>query len=86
MSERKINIEEIYRTIVSNRFNGDKKRIDGYINTINEIDRSVVKEACRQTLELAAENAECEKITEGVFAYIDIVNRDSILKTINQIE
>ena len=45
-----------------------------------------MKEACKQVLELAANNAKCEKIGEGVFAYIDIVNRQSILDTINQIE
>ena len=50
---------------------------------------SAMKEACRQTLELAAENAETEKeiLPEcGVLKSVGVVDRQSILDTINQIE
>ena len=48
-----------------------------------------MKEACRQTLELAAENAETEKeiLPEcGVLKSVGVVDKQSILDTINQIQ
>ena len=50
---------------------------------------SRMKEACRQTLELAAENADTEKemLPEcGVLKSVGVVDKQSILNTINQIE
>ena len=50
---------------------------------------NAMKEACRQTLELAAENAECEDgaiIDLGFEIIAASVNKQSILDTINQIE
>ena len=79
----KVNIKEIYRKIVSERYGDDSILINAYILTINEIDRDVMKEACRQTLELAAENAETQCDEGGETGF---VNKKSILDTINQIE
>ena len=48
-----------------------------------------MKEACRQTLELATKNAECEDgaiIDLGFEIIAASVNKQSILDTINQIE
>ena len=50
---------------------------------------SRMKEAWRQTLELAAENADTEKemLPEcGVLKSVGVVDKQSILNTINQIE
>ena len=54
--------------------------------------QEVMKEACRQALDLAAENAECEEVevAESIhggdgYTYTR-VDKDSILNTINQIE
>ena len=54
-----------------------------------ELSILAMKEACRQTLKLAAENATTEDvgtITDDGWAPYDIVNEQSILDTINQIE
>lgn len=76
MSERKINLEEIF-----------KKQNPTDTGTIPDWVRDLCIEACRQTLELAAENAETEIIYgyEGDDPYA-FTKRDSILNTINQIE
>ena len=76
MSERKINLEEIFRNICQGTLTES--------SCIN-----AMKEACRQTLELASENAETEKeiLPEcGVLKSVGVVNKQSILDTINQIE
>lgn len=74
MSERKVNLHKIIR--------------DKWQYRLEEVERKVIrdiaKEACRQVLELAAENAEVKP-----FYYdnnITVVNKQSILNTINQVE
>ena len=50
---------------------------------------SAMKEACRQTLELAAENAKSVDIgclTDEWWVPYDIIDKQSILDTINQIQ
>ena len=93
MSERKINLEEILLEEM------DKFRLsfpDENLYSTEQIKESLelpyfkaaMKEACRQTLELAAENAETEKemLPEcGVLKSVGVVNKQSILDTINQI-
>ena len=77
MKERKINLEEIINTLPSVCI--------GYKNSIKD----AMKEACRQTLELAAENADTEKEIlheSGVLKSVGVVDKQSILNTINQIE
>ena len=80
MSERKINLEKIF-----------KEQNPTDTGTIPDWVRSLCIEACRQTLELAAENAKIKIkriISEsGTFpTYKDVIDVDSILNTINQIE
>ena len=84
MSERKINLEEIFNIYMFEEFDADKH--ESYI--------SAMKEACRQTLELAAENADVKAISEmisipnGADFNIQkmVVNKQSILNTIKQVE
>ena len=75
MSERKVNLEEIL----------EKHRQMFIKNSVKHPDYIIdaMKEACRQTLELAAENAFAE---EGVIGYSWEVNQESILNTIKQVE
>ena len=72
MLERKINLEEILNNCV-------------YIDDeIKPMVKNAMKEACRQVLELAAENAE---ITINSIEDLKlIVDKQSIFNTINQIE
>ena len=94
MSKKKINLEEILLEEM------DKFRLsfpDENLYSTEQIKESLelpyfkaaMKEACRQTLELAAENAKSVDIgcltDEGWVPY-DIIDRQSILDTINQIE
>lgn len=80
MSERKINLEEILNDCV-------------YIDDeIKPMVRNAMREACRQILELAAENAEVDEheVAESIhggpgYTYYE-VDKQSILNTINQIE
>lgn len=77
MEERKINLEEIAQNIVPL----------GAIGNIN-FKRGILeamKEACRQTLELAAENAGAWCYAEGNEPEYG-VDKQTILNTINQIE
>lgn len=84
MSERKVNLEEILFAEVD-KMRKDFPDINLYSN--EEMKGSpewnyymdAMREACRQTLELAAENAE---IHEELF----IVDKQSIINTINQVE
>ncbi len=74
MSERKVEIYKIIR---------DKWQ---YLleEPARELIHDIAKEACKQVLELAAENAEVKP-----FYYdnnITVVNKQSILNTINQVE
>lgn len=104
MSERKINLEEILLDIFQTTTQGCSSSTQGLQLAIirnpdlNRI-KNAMKEACKQTLELAAENAEVDIIDhEEVdksklpgtdnFATLPIygVDEQSILNTINQIE
>ena len=84
MSNKKINLEEILMSgSIGTLFRG----------TCNEKTYQFIlgrmKEACRQTLELAAKNAETEKeiLPEcGVLKSVGVVDKQSILDTINQVE
>ena len=78
MSERKINLEEILQDfgIYNNSTHPNEEIREKYLIIV-----AVMKEACRQTLELAAENA------ETIWGQMVVkVNKQSILNTINQIE
>ena len=78
MSERKINLEEILK-----RFSHvDHGAVEDFWFTENVI--KAMKEACRQTLELAAENAEAHGSSCGFGSYW--VDKQSILDTIKQVE
>jgi len=77
MSERKINLEEI----LVNMF----KQGEAFYNE-KDI-KLAMKEACRQTLELAAENTYATVVRDDFDGTYDaIINKQSILDTINQIE
>ena len=83
MSSDKINLEEILK-----RFSHvDHGAVEDFWFTENVI--KAMKEACRQTLELAAENAEictdtmCSPYREDWVKYVD---KQSILDTIKQVE
>jgi len=74
MQERKINLEEILDKIYVKNDNTN------YYSKQTIL--FAMEEACRQTLELAAENAIVEK--KMIRTYI--VNKQSILDTINQVK
>lgn len=78
MSERKINLEEILNDCV-------------YIDDeIKPMVKNAMKEACRQIIELAAENAKIINGFKSVKDYygpeVKIIDKQSILDTIEQIE
>ena len=76
---KKINLEEILYANAG--YVGDE-------HTVYKIKLAMLS-ACSQTLELAAENAETEKEILpdcGVLKSVGVVNKQSILNTINQIE
>ena len=82
MSERKINLEEI--------LNKELNILSISVEQIEKLALKAMKEACKQVLELAAENAKAEIHTEwegntGSEYYTDyaVVNKQSILDTIN---
>lgn len=84
MSERKINLEEIYKSVIMTTNHGD-------FATISK--DSIFKfahEACKQLLELAAENAEVFNETPMQFYKLPKfelkVVKQSILDTIKQVE
>lgn len=91
---KEINLEEIYLKIIeTTTFRPLVTHCDPKHNTpIYE----AMKEACKQTLELAAENANIELKEVGeelvitdIFEYDNIkinINKQSILNTINQIK
>lgn len=84
MSERKVNLVKILKK----QYNLNRDEDGNEIYYQWEI-LIAIKEACRQVLELAAENAETEKemLPEcGVLKSVGVVNKQSILDTINQIE
>ena len=79
--EKKINLEEIF-----------KEHIQPYRmsqDTMTNCCLKAMREAIKQALELAAENAETEKeiLPEcGVLKSVGVVNKQSILDTINQVK
>jgi hypothetical protein len=85
MSERKINLEEILKTIAfeeSEKGNSSSFSVQE-MNVIN----LAMKEACRQVLELAAENADTKYLPLlNSNESIEVVDKQSILNTINQVE
>lgn len=96
MSDKKINLEEILYKHYNLMFAAySVKDKDNKFTPV--VDRNgalnAMKEACRQALELAAENAKLKtvKLSEGVAGVIlptwkDTINKQSILNTINEIE
>lgn len=74
MSERKINLEEILNNCV---------HID---DEIKPMVKNAMREACRQVLELAAENAEVKILYIHQDCMDYGIDEQSILNTINQIE
>jgi len=83
MSERKINLEEILlREFAKSEYGYPLLDYDVHLNII-----SAIKEACKQTLELAAENAEWDDLGDGDLHGANIeVDKQSILNVINLIE
>lgn len=82
MSERKINLEEILWKSFYN--NGIPKPTHSLAEITQKAVKEAMKEACRQILELVAENAE---VTINSIEDLKlIVDKQSILDTINQIE
>ena len=83
----KINLEKIFRTST----NGHKvDTLSDLIADAKDDDvLAAMKEACRQVLERAADNACVDKIRLGISIaseYAFVVNRESILNTINEVE
>lgn len=82
MSERKINLEEIAKLEFPEKESGYS------FETLNAVTKNLIiramKEACRQTLELAAENAKTKQDPD--FYCLQNVDKKSITNTINQIE
>ena len=80
MSERKVNLEEILNNTID---------LSSYTLQFRNSIKKAMKEACRQTLELAAENAKictdtmCSPYREDWVKYVD---KQSILDTIKQVE
>lgn len=72
---KKINLEEILNKFCI---------VEGYIYPVRDLKDSM-KEACRQVLELAAENADVIVYSQGALGQCN-VDKQSILNTINQVE
>ncbi len=103
MSERKINLEEILFKHLSKAkeiLPNENWYSDEEIKNSPEFSffKDAMKEACQQTLELVADNAECKlrnkiecsnfQLENGfvVGNYAIVINKQLILDTINQIE
>lgn len=83
MSDKKINLEEILMSIALNAASEEGKHSSFSTDELYIIFLAM-KEACRQTLELAAKNAD---VTINSIEDLKlIVNEQSILDTIKQIE
>ena len=80
----KINLKEILDRVY------DKEYRSSYKTEYSEqCVLEAMKEACRQVLERAADNSSVDKIRLGKFCasqYAYVVNRESILDTINEVE
>lgn len=92
--EKKINLVDIYNSVVEKEFEGDEQAIRIYKATRAEVDLKAMKEACRQTLELAAENAALQRMSDyssETFKSVSTgeddfcVSQQSILDTIYEI-
>lgn len=80
----KINLKEILNRVYDKEYRSSYKTEYSEQCIIEDM-----KEACRQVLERAADNASVDKIRLGIFCapeYAFVVNRESILDTINEIE
>ena len=79
---KEISLEEI---LLKHTFNST-------VDTLKEDSLSAMKEACKQVLELAAENAELENVVKVIGsqnkynAVVPIIKKQSILDTINQVK
>lgn len=73
---KEINLEEI---LLKHTFNST-------VDTLKEDSLSAMKEACKQVLELAAENAYCNHEFDGAHECEYSVNKESITNTINQVK
>jgi len=83
MSERKINLEEILLVNIKKVYT-ELKPVEDFCQRDRIISINAMKEACRQIVELVAENAELNYgEDEGQCITID---KQSILDTIKQIE
>ena len=79
--KKEVNLEEIFMGTSLCRRITDRDDI--------EVIKIIAKEACRQVLELAAENADTEKqiVSEiGIPKRIGVVDKQSITNTINQVK
>lgn len=93
MSERKINLEEILFNSKFNELTLDEKQSikNGLINFNFEEIKIAMKASIKEALELAAENADADiDADESTYIegndWIHVVNKQSILDTIKQIE
>ena len=87
MSKIKINLEEIikpYRKYLVEGIDG-YKNISGNGMFVGDV-LAAMKEACKQTLELASENFEIEYLGGNSDINDFRINKQSILDTINQVE
>jgi hypothetical protein len=73
----KINLEEILTDELAKNISGNLDFMDSIL--------IAMKEACRQTLELAAENAKLGNTENGTYSVLE-VSKQSILDVINLIE
>ena len=84
----KINLEKIIRShFNASYYDSIADLINKRVTTDDFTD--IIKEACRQVLERAADNACVDKIRLGISCaseYAFVVNRESILNTINEVE
>ena len=86
---KKVNLEEILNKHFNLYTAYSVKNREGKL--VNVVDKEgalkAMKEACRQVLELAAENAELDSEDENDMTGVIVsVNRQSITDTINQVE
>ena len=82
---KEINLTEILKKSIDNPNNRDLQTlIERYASPHDILE--AMKEACIQTLELAAENAMCNHDFDGAHGCEYNVNKQSILDTINQIK
>lgn len=80
----KINLKEILNRVYDKEYRSSYKT-----EYPEQCVLEAMKEACRQVLERAADNSSVDKIRLGTFCasqYAYVVNRESILNTINEIE